>query len=418
MKLLTGLRRALGRSYKLVIPVLIGVVIVIATFAAHIAQSVDVTDHDYLNPGSAAPLGGRTLATALAADGVQVVRMTSDVDAFRAVSAAAVPVTLFIPSLEMMRPDVIAALRSAPAGTRIVIVAPGEIRLIEGELPFVALGSRWAPRRASPRCNLPDAVRAGRATVDGVEYAGEIPPAYVCYGGGLMEIDEAGLAETVVGASDPFRNDRIGEGGNQALAVGLLSHTSSVIWLDIHAVRPGAKPAADDGPPPDMETKPLADLLPSWVWAGIGLLLLAGVMLALASGRRLGGPVTEPLPVAARINETIEGRGRLYRRARDRRSVLKILQAAAIERIRVVAGLPSGAAAADIVAATSAYLEIPAADINRILYGPAPENDEDLLYAVASLDAITEFATPPPPSEPAGFGADGGHTDHNNEGVS
>src|SRR5262249_60276151 len=58
---------------------------------------------------------------------------------------------------------------------------------------------------------------------------------------------------TVIGASDAFRNDRITEHGNAALAGGLLTGTRRLVWLDVHRLepRPGLNPngAADRAPP-------------------------------------------------------------------------------------------------------------------------------------------------------------------------
>jgi hypothetical protein len=405
--------RAVRRSYKIVLPLAVGVTIVVTAFAAHIAQSVDVTDSDYLDPASAAPLGGRTLAADLAARNVSIVTETTDTDAIAAAAASATPVTLFIPSLELMRPEIAATLKVMPSGTRIVIVAPGEYRLSDTELPITATRSRWAPRSTPPDCSLPDAVSAGRATADGVEYAPTTLSARVCYGGGLVQLEDLyAPTEIVIGASDPFRNDRIGEAGNATLAVDLLSHTSTVIWLNIHSERPpppqGKASAPETSPQTDHasgggDRKRLADLLPPWLWAGIGLLAVAGVALAFAAGRRLGGPIAEPLPVAARINETVEGRGRLYRRTRDRKAILGILRAAAIDRIRATSGLSPTAPLTDVVTAAADRHGIPVADAARILAGAAPTDDKELLAAVAELDAITETA----PTGTAGITTEG-----------
>lgn len=398
-----AIRRWFGRAYKIIIPVFVGVLILLVTFVAHAVQSVDVKDPNYLNPTSSAPLGSGTLADALTDKGIVIDRETSDVAAFGAVQQPGPPATLFVPALELIRPSLAAALRALPRGTRIVLVAPGAAALSVTEAPVNVVNVRWAPVTTGPGCGMNEARQAGAAAADGVEYF-STAATVSCYDGGLIDIPDrfAGVDEVVIGASDPFRNDRIHEAGNETLAVALLSTRGRVVWLDTHTNPPlPAGPQSfdgdgggDDPPPPSIALKPLSDLLPPWVWAGIGLLLLAGLTLSLAAGRRLGGPVAEPLPVSARITETVEGRGRLYRRTADRRAVLGILQAAAIERIRLAVGLSADATAADIVAATSAYLAIPEHEVDRILYRAEPDNDDELMFAVASLDAITEFADP------------------------
>ncbi len=480
---ITRFRRAFrtwfGRTYKVVIPLGIAVLLLLVTFIVHAIESVDVKNPDYLNPTSSASIGSLTLANALAAKGITVDRVTNDFDAFTQAQSTTSPVTLFIPSLELMRQQFTHALQGLPSGTRVVIVAPQQSTLNGTFAPMSVVGTHWTAISVQPACTMPEAVAAGAAAADGIEYR-PILATYTCYHGGLVDVDDPidGVDEIVIGTSDPFRNDRINEGGNEALAVGLLSAHNRVIWLDTHTNPPlpppdptftyGSNPgdsgvpngdggnsggttsdggnggndngtnsdggnSGNDGSSSDNQPKPLSDLLPPWVWAGIGLLVLAGIALALAAGRRMGSPINEPLPVAARVNETIEGRGRLYRRTRNRRAVLRVLQGAAIERIRVATGLASTATPAEIVAVTSAYLDLPADEVDRILYGADAKDDNELMFAVASLDAITAFAgggdpgtsavgAVRPGSSDSGVSARGVNgavkPDHNNEGES
>jgi len=389
-------RRWVRRTHKILIPLILAFVIVVITFVAHGVQSVNVTNSEYLNPDSSAPLGGLTLATKLRAKGINVDRQITMSDAIQAAQDERGPVTLFLPSLELTDPYYANSLEDLPHGTRIVVVAPGERGIFNSDLPVDATSVRWAPRTVDPGCDLPAAQAAGRAAVDGVEYMPDGSQATICYGGGLVDLqDNPDVDITIVGASDPFRNDRIGEAGNATLAVGLLDVNPNVIWLDTHdypkVVQPTLPPASKGS---SGGGSTLADLFPPWLWAGIGMLALAGLAFAFAAARRLGPPVSEPLPVAARINETIEGRGRLYGRTKDRSAALKILQAAAIERVRIAGGLPPGAAPNDIIAAVATYLNIGADEVAHILYGAAPADDNELMYAVACLDAITDYADP------------------------
>jgi len=389
-------RQWIRRTHKILIPLVLAFVIVVVTFVAHGVQSVNVTNSDYLNPDSSAPLGGLTLATKLRAKGIQVDRQITMSDAIHAAQATDTPVTLFLPSLELTDPYYASGLEDLPEGTRVVIVAPGRRGLFNSDLPVAAASVRWAPRTVDPDCDLPAAQAAGRATVDGVEYAPIGPQATICYGGGLVDLHGSPDVDiTVVGASDPFRNDRIGEAGNATLATGLLAVNPTVIWLDVHdypkVVKPTLPPASKGS---SGGGSTLADLFPPWLWAGIGMLALAGLAFAFAAARRLGPPVSEPLPVAARINETIEGRGRLYGRTKDRTAALAILQVAAIERVRIAGGLPPGATQTNIIAAVATYLNIGTDEVAHILYGAAPTDDNELMYAVACLDAITDYADP------------------------
>jgi hypothetical protein len=387
------LGRLMRTWYRLAIPIVVGLLLLGVTYAAHAVAGISLSDPDYLNPASSAPHGGLALATALRAQGVTIARVTSAAEMLGVLDDATGPSTLFIPAIGYLDPIYAEQLQSLPQGTRIVIVAPGLEDLYNTDIDAYPVRSRWAPRTVAPGCALPEAATAGSATVDGVEYDPH-GATDVCYDGGLVDFEHLAVPEILVGASNPFRNDTIGEHGNRALALRLLGHTTNVVWLDVHA-RP--KQPKGSAPPPQDDSGPrftLPELFPAWLWTGIGMVLLAGVLYAAAAARRLGPPVSEPLPVAARINETIEGRGRLYRRTKDRSSVLRVLQAAAIERIRAALGLPPGAPPAAIVSATAGYLRAPTEEVTAILYGGAPANDADLRAAVASLDALTAFTDP------------------------
>src|SRR5204862_5757121 len=143
-----------------------------------------------------------------------------------------------------------------------------------------------------------------------------------CYRGGVL-VERPGRIEMIlVGADDPFRNDRIGEDGNAALAIGLLSAHSRVVWLDLHAIEPpprydqptstwtpprtySPEPRPTDDPrsrrtsPPDDSgsgggsgsgsgsgessepPNPLWTAFPAWVWPAVVLIVLAGLVTGL-----------------------------------------------------------------------------------------------------------------------------------------
>ncbi|HEY1487555.1 MAG TPA: DUF4350 domain-containing protein [Micromonosporaceae bacterium] len=430
---MSAIRRFLRSWYRLVVPVLAGILLLIGTFVAHEVQAINVGNPAYLNPDSSASIGGARLAADLQAHGITVQRATSTAQAVQL--AAEYPVaTVFVPAPALVDPD-LAAWSGTRAGSRIVVVAPDSGALAETYWPVRERRSRWSPATADADCGVPAAVAAGPAEADGVEYAAG---GSTCYRGGLVDVTAFGNEVTVVGASDPFRNDRIGEVGNEKLAVGLLSGRPRVVWLDIHtlekppavrvpggvsgtypSVSPGASPATivlpgngsgsgsdrgdgsgtGTGDPSSggnsssgAKSDPFRHILPGWIWAAIGLLVLAGIAAALAAGRRMGPPVSEPMAVSARPGETVEGRGRLYRRTGDRTAVLRILQAAAIERVRTVAHLPADASRDEIITATATYVNVSADEIEEILYGEAASGDSELLHAVACLDIVVEAA--------------------------
>ncbi|PWU54645.1 hypothetical protein DLE60_29525, partial [Micromonospora globispora] len=355
------------RRHRVLIPFGVALVLIVVTLVAHAVDQPDPGDRGFLSPIATDDDGGSRLAEALRGKGVPVRRETDTLRALAATGSG--PATLFVPAPELVHPDTVGALAELPAGSRLVLVDPSR-RVLEGlGAPVVPTERRWATRATAPdadghRCPLPEADVAGTAAADRQRYATSPGQASVlsrCYAGGLIRAP--GQTELVaIGASDPFRNDRIGELGNLALATGLLSGPRPVIWLDLdgpapaptYGTGPDGEPAwsptpgsgsgsdygsndwqNDDDPesggpaqqggdnrstddeaegetPPQ---NPLWAAFPVWFWALLVQLALAGLLVVLWRARRLGPPVPEPLPVTVRSAETVLGRARLYRRA-------------------------------------------------------------------------------------------------------
>jgi hypothetical protein len=143
---------------------------------------------------------------------------------------------------------------------------------------------------------------------------------------------------------------------------------------------------------------PLLAAFPEQLWVALLLVAAAAVVLALARGRRLGPPVAEPLPVLVPAAEAVLGRGRLYRRIRARAASMATLRSAAIARLaRVVDPLtPSperalatpGPARDAFIGTVASRAGVDAATTELILFGPAPERDDELVRAAATLDAL------------------------------
>ncbi|MEN3309979.1 MAG: hypothetical protein V7603_6181 [Micromonosporaceae bacterium] len=408
---------------RLAIPFAVAAAVLVFTGIMHAGQSPDVTDPAYLNPDSGAAIGGRSLADRLRGDGVRIERVTRSSDAL--LLAHQGDATLFVPAPSLMHPFYLRMLKLLPESTRVVLVAPSGLTLDRGLLPAAALGTRWATATAAPGCALPEAVTAGRAAIAGTRYRVDARSGTLrCYAGALVGLRVGPATVLLAGANEPFRNDRIGEYHNAALATGLLRTRQKLIWLDLHRPepRPGFAGNADPGaappslgdagsPDPDFPIQvprsgdagaggdpggtaggaspnPFWSIFPGWMWAALGLLGLIAVILALASGRRLGPPVGEPLPVVVPAAETVAGRGRLYRRAKARGPALFALRAAALHRLLPAFGLPADAPATAVVQAVSVRTGRAAPEVESILYGPDPDNDEALVRAVDDLDTL------------------------------
>jgi hypothetical protein len=403
---MTATRRRSRRWIRAVLPLAVVLGLTAFTVIAHVVQQPDPTDKDFLSPVSGAGIGSATLAARLTAKGVTVDRETGTLAAFAAVAEG--PSTLFVPAPSLVYPDYLDLLRSVPAGTRVVILAPRAAALGDAGLDVTVAGPRWTAAVVPSGCG------GGPAAVLRWRYRA---PGRSCYRGGVLELPANGSTVTLVGASDPFRNDRLAEHANDALAVGLLSRTPRVVWLDLHARErppdeplppqaetapqhatptPGGRsptahaPPGDDGdrgggdqngasPPPEKS------LFPPAVWATLALLALAAIALAAAHARRLGAPVAEPLPVRVRAAETVRGLASLYRRARADETSLATVQAAARRRLAAY----FDCAPDQIAARAAAVTGQPADRIDRLLTG----TDGDVASTAAAVQDLVRYIT-------------------------
>lgn len=378
---------------RAVVPFLILILIYIWTAAAHVAQTPDLKDAGTLSPEGTGADGSSRLAGMLRAQGIQIQRVTSTDAAMSALLED--DATLFVPAPDLLVAN--AAVRAALVGGvhRIVLVQPF---LSAPEWGFFPVNLRWATRKADPDCATPYADSAGPAGVFHVSY--ETPPnalrAVDCYDHALVGIRAYVIETIAVGATDPFRNSRIGEDGNAALATALLTSDSrKVVWLDVHKSERKLnidvdyqQPARSPGDP-----NPIWGALPPVLWAALVLAALLALLAALVGGRRLGPPVPEPLPVLIPATETVTGRGRLYERIRAREATLQTLRQAAIRRIAPALNPLAGPndpppALADLIVRVAARTAIPAETVANVLNGPAPTSDEELSRAAAELDTM------------------------------
>ncbi|MEU8373838.1 MULTISPECIES: DUF4350 domain-containing protein [unclassified Micromonospora] len=439
------------RRHRVIVPLALAAALLAGTVGAHALDQPDPTEPGFLSPVATDDDGGSRLADALRARGVTVDRETDLLPALLGLDRG--PATLFVPAAELLHPDTLDTLGELPAGRRLVLVDPSRRVLESAGLPVVPTDRRWAARAVGPDtdgrpCPLPEASRAGVAAARLQRYAAAPGTAATldrCYGDGLVRLP--GRAEVVViGASDPFRNERIAEHGNETLGTGLLGVHGRVVWLDLDGPAPaptvgrpdgtgepawspapggstgygdgtgeqgpggpgpatgggdGRGDAPDSAGPPPPDDHPLLDAFPPWFWALLLQLALAALLTVLWRARRLGPPVTEPLPVEVRAAETALGRARLYQRARARGPAAEILRTATLGRLRGRLDLPATLAPAELAARVAGPAGGTPEQIHELLFGAAPGTDAELLELARSLDRLTRTvaAAPGRPTE-------------------
>lgn len=365
-------------------PALIALAMIAVGIAAAITGS---TPQGTLDPRAFDKSGSHAAATLLGDRGVRIDRTLSSKELVAAGDRGGKRETLLIADVTTVSEASLRELRRLDAPSRIVVLNPTPNALADLGGRIEVADSTTADK-AKPGCALPAATIAGPVTLTGETYTGSSSGAVEqrCYGGKLVTGKTGGGASLVILADDSVpTNGELDKPGVAALAEGVLGdvdangelRTTRITWL--------VKAENDVGSGGDG----LLNLLPGWVLPALLGLALAGVVAALTQGRRLGPVVAEPLPVVVRSAETVEGRARLYRRARARDRAAGALAEAARARIRSVLGLGAYADEDSLLRAVAASTGRSAERVGTVLHPPPPSDDSALVRLADELDALT-----------------------------
>jgi hypothetical protein len=144
----------------------------------------------------------------------------------------------------------------------------------------------------------------------------------------VVRLDRA-VPTYVVGGVSLLTNGRVTRADNAAAALRLLGQQGRVVWYvpDVRDIAAG-------------DTGSLSAQLPGGLVGALVLAAFTVLALMVWRGRRLGALVTEPLPVVVKAAESTQGRGRLYRKVRDRGHVAGVLRRATRARLATRLRLP------------------------------------------------------------------------------
>lgn len=343
--------------------------VVVAGLGALLVGALTAAPQSPLDPGSAAPSGSRALVRVLARYGVPVTATTSRRTArTRAAVVVTAPDEYTDTQLRDLRrrAGVLVLVRPATRATHAVLPAADP----SGATPDAEPGCAAAGPRAAGLLDVPG---------DAVAYTAGRSGATRCYGGLVLLAPHL----VVLGSADLLTNDRLGHEGDAALAVDLLSAdrtATSLAWL-----RPG-----DDAGGHGAQS--VLDVFPASSFRALWWLVAVGVLLALWRARRLGAPVTEPLPVVVRAAEVVEGHGRLYLRAGARDRAAAALRDAALRRLRRALALPPSAGPGEVAAVVAPLVGRPPADVLSVLHGTAPGDDPALQRLARDLHDLEAAA--------------------------
>jgi hypothetical protein len=329
------------------------------------------------DPRSTTPAGAGALGALLAAEGVPVEvadRVGEAVD-----TSAAERALVVVNGDEVSEAD---ARRLLDAGY-------GRVILLRPDTPTLARFGVRAEARTPTRSAIPPTCPADAAEQAGTvafadarsAYAATGPAEFACYpvgAGGYAYLrvgTAAGTAVELVGGG--VNNALLDQEGNAAFGMNVFGGQAGVTWLMARAESPGAESA-----PPG--------LLPAWWPIALAQAAVAFVVVAVWRGRRLGPIMTEPLPVAVRASETVEGHGRLYHRLNAYDRAARALRAGTVGRLSRAYGHADDPLALSAVLADRTGLD--SRQVRRMLVDARPTTDDDLVNLARDLDRLEQEA--------------------------
>lgn len=356
-----------SRARRARMPVTLGAIVLLLVGVA-VWLAPDPQDDGALDPGSAAPSGGRAVARVLAAQGVDVTVARSSAALRAAVPDGTGPRTTIV----VVQPSALGRatatdLLGLRASVVVVDAGPAALRLLAVEAD--------PERRAD---DGPIGAGCSDSLVSGLELDVDDRLAYQggrCFDTSLLRRTDL----TLLGAGQALSNRDVLRGDNAALALRLLGGRERLVWYDPDPAEQGADDAVT-----------LRSLLPPWLLPALALGTLAVVALVVVRARRLGPLVREPLPVSVRAAESVESLGRLYQRAGDRAHAAAALRSAGRRRWRSRLSVGPDVPDAALVDLVAAHLHRPAAEVADLLLDAPPHDDHALVTLAAALAALDE----------------------------
>jgi hypothetical protein len=272
-------------------------------------------------------------------------------------------------------------LRWVAAGGRLVVADPGSAVMARFGVSSEVLGGPLIGNVALPAgCVLPETLGVHSLALDPRDRALTSIPARAvgCFPmeEGAFELSLSRGKGTIVllGGSSFLANQRLGVGDDALFTLQLLR---------------GEGPVVFGTPLPFAEgSHSLWGTLPVGARAALIGLAIAAILFALARARRLGRPVLEePLsPIPA--SDLVQATATLHRRARTAAFCGEQLRRGFAERVRRRFGLPPGTPPGALPAHLERVTGRGREDLARLLTGPGPSGDEELVRMARQLEDV------------------------------
>lgn len=334
------------------------------------------------------PAGTRAMAQVLRDQGVDVHEATSVAAAEQLLRKG--DATLVVVDDAWLSQDQVVQLASLAKRTVLVDPAQG---VLDQLLPGIrADGSQYVGNSASPgeQCSAPAAHAAGNINIHYASFRLTTSDAKhsLCFlddhhERAFLAQDRTGRV-TAVTSIDFVINYQLPQAGNAALGFWLTGSQPNLVWL-----LPEPPSGSTQSTP---EANP-AKIIPPWAMTIFWVLLVSVAFLALWRIRGFGRPVGEPLPVIALHNETLDGRGSLYRKSRDYDHAVAGLRAGFAHRIAPRVGLLPSDNLDTTVQAIASYTGVSDLLVRELLAGPGPQTQDDFVQFTKNLTALEQKVT-------------------------
>ena len=360
---------------RVLLAVTIGVLAAITVLSLVASRSVPRGGD--LDPDNPSPNGAQAVARVLAAHGVDVSVVRRAAELRHAEMDARTTLVVTSPGNLGRRTAAQVALRTRQAGA-VVLADPTPTLMRALQLPLAAVEAQVG-RRTDAACD--DPLLSGLSVDAGpsIGYHGQDPAVTECFGTGSGSL-VAHVDGDLIGSPGPtyavaavsvLTNGRVDRADNAAVALRLLGQRDRLVWYvpDLRDVAVG-------------DAGSVSAQLPGGLFPALWLVVAAVLAAIIWRGRRLGPLVVEPLPVVVKAVESTQGRGRLYRRVRDREHAAAVLRAATVRRLVVRLRLPAGTGP-DVVARAAADLTGTPVDTVRGVLATRPVRDDTALTRLA-----------------------------------